>query len=69
MNDSADWRFTSIDPGGGSAEGNRWRMVNANYDLMTKLIADIQRRLTALEAEVAKLSPPESVGDDDTTAN
>jgi hypothetical protein len=30
MNYSADWRLTSIDPGGGDVENDRWRMVNNN---------------------------------------
>jgi hypothetical protein len=48
-------RPTEIDPGGGGAEADRWRTVNANNDLLTKLIADLERRLAALEAEVAGL--------------
>jgi hypothetical protein len=50
---------TEIDPGGGGAEADRWRTVNANNDLLAGLIADLERRLAALEAEVAKLRPPD----------
>jgi hypothetical protein len=69
MNDSANWRLNAIDPGGGSAEGDRWRMVNANNDLLTRLIADLQLRVSALEVEVAKQRPSESIGDDDAATN
>ena len=62
--DSANWRLTSIDPGGGSAEGDRWRTVNSNNNLITQLIADLQSRVLTLEGEIAKLRTTEGAGDD-----
>ena len=51
--------LTEIDPGGFGAEADRWRTVNANNDLLTNLIADLKRRLAALEGEVAELRSSE----------
>ena len=55
MNDSDALQLTSIDPGGFDAEAKRWGTVNANNDLITQLLADLQGRVLALEGEVAKL--------------
>jgi uncharacterized small protein (DUF1192 family) len=55
MNDPAESRLTSIDPGGGGAEADRWRAVNDNSDVISRLVADLQNRVVALEGEVARL--------------
>ena len=65
MNDS--WRLTPIDPGIPFG-GDQIRRFNRNLDLLTKLIADLDRRVVALEAQVAKLGPAEGVGNDDPNA-
>jgi hypothetical protein len=64
MNESAQWQLASIDPGGFGAEADRWRTVNANTDLITQLLADLQGRVLALEGEVAKLRAAKGVGND-----
>jgi hypothetical protein len=68
MADSTGWRFQSVDATH-PTDDDRWRAFNANNDLVTELIAGLERRIAALEAEVAKLSPSQPVGDDDTATN